>query len=116
LAVPLPLGGGLHLVLQVVGELVAHLLDVGAGVRQDPGGLRVEGQGGEHMLEARVFMAQPAALGDRDGERDLKVLRELHASSSLPSSSGSAMSFKGMPFARASSVTSTTLVSATSRE
>ena len=99
---------------KVLGERLAHPVEVGAGVPEHRGGLVVEGQGVEKVLEARVFMTHPSRLGDGDGEGDLQIVGDFH-SSSLPSA-GSAVTLSGMPLARASSVTSATLVSATSLE
>jgi hypothetical protein len=99
---------------EVLGECLAHPVEVRAGVLEHLGGLLVEGEGVEQMLQPGVFMAHPSRLGDGDGEGDLQVVGNFH-SSSLPSA-GSALTLSGMPFARASSVTSATLVSATSLE
>ena len=106
----------LQLVGEVFGEGLAHLVDVGAGVLEHLGGVVVQGEGVEQVLQPGVFMPQPSRLGDGDGEGDLQVVGEFHSSSSLPSSAGSAVSLSGMPSARASSVTSAILVSATSLE
>ena len=99
---------------EVLGERLAHPVEVGAGVLEHLGGLVVEGQGIEKVLQARVFMTHPSRLGDGDGEGDLQIVGDFH-SSSFPSA-GSAVTLSGMPLARASSVTSATLVSATSLE
>ena len=105
----------LQLLGEVLGEVFPHAVEVRPGVLEHAGRLVVEGQGVEQVLQARVFMTQPPGLGDGDGKGDLQIVGELHSSSSL-SSSGSTESLRGMPFSRASSMTSATLVSATSLE
>ena len=102
-----------ELLFEILGELLPDFPEVGAGVLEHPAGLLVERQGVEEVLQPRVFMTQALGLGHGHGQRDLQILRKLHSSLSS-ASSGSVVSVSGMPFVRASSVTSATLVSATS--
>ena len=74
----------LQLVAQVAVEAVAQAVDVGAGMAQHAGGLVVEGEGVEQVLRAGVLVTPPAGLGDRDGERDLNVLRQFHGQGTTP--------------------------------
>src|SRR6202023_1085391 len=112
----------------------AQQIEIGAGMAQHLAGGLVERQRIEQVLGAGVLVAEPAGLGDRDGERDLEGLGQPHrwpplpAKPPAPSGSsaswgssgslapcGSTVSSSGMPSCRASSMTSATLVSATSR-
>jgi hypothetical protein len=66
--------------VEVLGEALLDPLEIAAGMAEDPGGLLVESQGIEEVLQPGVFMPETAGFGPGHLERDLQIARQFHSS------------------------------------